>query len=456
MTLVVAQATTALGSAVTGFGMNVWVFRETGSFALFATLAVVAALPGLLLAPVAGVVVDRFDRRAVLLMCQGAGAVTLALTLSVALTDNLTPLLVGVVWCVMSSITAFSWPAVGASITVLAAPERRARVNGVAESLMGVVTIGSPVLGAFLYQLVGVAGIAAFDLVSFLACGALLLRLRFPAPRHRPTGSFRAGFRDDLTVAWHFLRDRRDLLRLLAFFVCVNVGLSIFTVLYAPYVLSFTTSGTLGVLLSLVGAGTVAGGAVYSATGGPAAKHHGVLAGALLAGACMAAMGLLRHEYALYAASFLYGASVPLLNASSQTIWQAQVPVELQGRVFSLRRMIAWGLTPFSIVLSVPLAEALAAPVVDRVGAVAGVWGAGLTGALGLTGTFCGVLCLLVAALTQVTGGLRPTGPLPETGRETGPETGPGSGPDSGPGAGPAAGPGAGPGASTAGPRPAV
>ncbi|MDL2079744.1 MFS transporter [Streptomyces sp. GXMU-J15] len=417
LTLVAAQATTSLGTAVTGFGMNVWVFEETGSFALFATLAVVAALPGLLLAPVAGVVVDRYDRRLVLLVCQGVGGTMLALTLLAALTDSLSPLLVGVLWAVMSTVGAFSWPAVSASITVLSSPERRPKVNGVAETLMGTVTVGSPVLGAALYRLIGIEGIAAFDLVSYAACLGLIAYMRFPRG-HKDAGPERGAgggprFRDDLREAWRFLSGRRDLLRLLVFFVLVNVGLSMFTVLYSPYVLSFASSGVLGILLSLGGAGTIVAGAVYSATGGPAAKHVGVLAGALLAGLSMAALGLLREPYVLYAVAFLYGTSVPLLNASSQTIWQANVPPELQGRVFSLRRMLAWSMTPVSMVASVPLAERFAAPLVKEGRPAAGIWGTGAAGALGLTATLCGLLCLLVIALTQATGGLRTEGEQP-------------------------------------------
>ncbi|WP_330241203.1 MFS transporter [Streptomyces sp. NBC_00525] len=413
----VAQATTSLGTAVTGFGMNVWVFEETGSFTLFATLAVVAALPALLLAPVAGVVVDRYDRRLVLLGCQAAGGVMLAATLIAAVTDSLSPPLVGVLWAVMSTVGAFSWPAVSASITVLSSPEQRPRVNGLAETLMGTVTVGSPVLGAALYRLIGIEGIAAFDLVSYLACLVLIAYMRFPAARE-DTGPGRAAgggprFGDDLREAWRFLSGRRDLLRLLFFFVLVNVGLSMFTVLYSPYVLSFTSIGVLGVLLSLGGAGTIVAGIVYSATGGPAAKHVGVLAGALLAGLSMAALGLLREPYVLYAVAFLYGTSVPLLNASSQTIWQANVPPALQGRVFSLRRMLAWSMAPVSMVASIPLAERFAAPLVREGRPAAGIWGTGMAGALGLTATLCGLLCLLVVVLAQATGGLRTEGEPP-------------------------------------------
>jgi hypothetical protein len=328
--------------------------------------------------------------------------------LAVTLGGLLNPVLVGVLWCGMSAISAFSWPAVAAGITVLTTPRQRPRVNGLAETLMGVVTIGSPVLGAVLYGLVGVAGIAVFDLVSFVACVGLLLVLRFPAHVAAPSaGSAFATFRADLAVAWRFLAGRRDLLRLLGFFVLVNIGLSIFAVLYSPYVLTFGGAGLLGVLLSVGGAGTVLGGIVYTATGGPAGKEFGVLAGAALAGASMAVFGLLRADVLLAVAAFLYGASVPLLNASSQTIWQERTPPELQGRVFSLRRMIAWSLNPFAIALSVPLAEVVFAPLTNDGSVAAGLWGAGPAGAFGLTATFCGLVCLAVVAYTVVSGGLR-------------------------------------------------
>jgi DHA3 family macrolide efflux protein-like MFS transporter len=421
--LISAQAVSSLGSAITGFALNVWVFQRTGSYAVFAVLTVVGSLPAVLLAPAAGVLVDRLDRRRVLLGGQAAGAVALLGIAAAAAASVLSPWLVGALVLLVGAVNTVTWPAVGAAVTVLARPEARARVNGLSETLMGVVTVAAPALGAALYPVVGVRGIALVDAGSYAVCLALVRALRFPEPsrraepdppagaRTRTAGAY-AAFRSDLAAGRRWLAGRRDLKRLLLFFVAINLGLSAFTVVYAPYVLSFSSARTLGILLALSGAGAVGGGLLFSATGGPARKEHGVLTGAVLLGACMVVCGLAaaRHVAALGTVALLYGSAIPLLNASSQTIWQAHVPPEMQGRIFSLRRMIAWSLNPAAILLSVPVGDYLLAPLVDHRhpgSVVEHLWGTAATGRYGLLASGAGLLCTAVALTALATGWLR-------------------------------------------------
>lgn len=402
----------SLGSAVTGFGMNVWVYETTKSYSLFATLAIVSALPAFLLAPIAGVIIDRFSRRTVLLVCELSGAVVLLAAVLVIVNGALSPILVGVMWVSLSAINTFVWPAVGAAVTQLTTDEQRPRVNGVIETLMGIVTVGSPLLGVAMYKLFGVLGIAIFDFSTYALCIVLIILTKFPsisAVAIVEAGSSRcAEFYRDLMAGYAWLARRRDLVRLLLFFVAINVGSSIFTVLYSPYILSFGDPRLLGVLLSIVGAGTITGGFLFSVTGGPARKENGIVVGAMLSGACMLAFGSFRDDWLLYVTSFFYGAAIPLVNASSQTVWQANVPPEMQGRVFSLRRMIAWGFNPIAILISIPLAQYLFAPLVADDGSLfARYWGSSDVGTIGLMASACGLLCASIAAFTLLLGGLR-------------------------------------------------
>ena len=84
------------------------------------------------------------------------------------------------------------------------------------------------------------------------------------------------------------------------------------------------------------------------------------------------------------------------------------MPVEMQGRVFSLRRMIAWSFNPVSILLSIPLAHYLFAPLVaDVASPISRIWGDGEAGVLGLMASACGLLCVCTAACTLLFGGLK-------------------------------------------------
>jgi hypothetical protein len=206
------------------------------------------------------------------------------------------------------------------------------------------------------------------------------------------------GFLSDYLFGFRWILQRRELARLLTFFAVINLGAAVFVTTYAPYVLSFATPGTLGACLALGGVGTVLGGAAFAATSGFKRHEFGVLLGALISGISMISFGICRSPGALYAVAFAYGAALPLTNASSQTIWQARTPIEIQGRVFSVRKMLAWALNPVSILLSIPMASALLAPLLGR-GSVALVWGTGQTGTLGLMASTCGLICFSAAVV---------------------------------------------------------
>ncbi len=130
---------------------------------------------------------------------------------------------------------------------------------------------------------------------------------------------------------------------------------------------------------------------MFSATGGMKRQETGVLVGAAMIGICMIIFGIARAPFLLFVAAFVYGGAISLANASSQTIWQSRTPIEIQGRVFSIRRMIAWGLNPISILLSIPLAVAVFAPLLSvglGVWNVGQIWGNGQFGTHASFGVF--------------------------------------------------------------------
>jgi DHA3 family macrolide efflux protein-like MFS transporter len=109
--------------------------------------------------------------------------------------------------------------------------------------------------------------------------------------------------------------------------------------------------------------GGVLGGLVMSAWGGPKRRVHGVLMGwfvASLLGGVMMGFG---HSIPFWAvASFMGVFFVPIINGSNQAIWQAKVPPDLQGRVFSIRRLIAWFVSPLAMLVAGPMADKVLEP----------------------------------------------------------------------------------------------
>ncbi len=413
--LVGVRALSSLGSATTSFALNVWVYQQTGSYSIFATLAIVTALPGLLFAPIAGAIVDRYSRQRLLILCDAFAALTILVVLLASMFSLLTIWIVGGASVVLALLRTLAWPASAAAVSQLTTPEQRPRINGVNETLEGVVVVASPALGVMLFEMVGIPGVAIADVVSYLVCMAVVASIVFADDdkARAAAESQESGFSKlwvDCTFGFRWIFAHRDLTRLLLFLATINLACSVFVVAYTPYILSFSSPSMLAVCLVCGGAGTIVGGAAFTASGGLRRSETGVLIGAMTLGAAMALFGISRTSSVLFIAAFFYGAALPLINASSQTIWQSRVPIDLQGRVFSVRRMIAWGLNPISVLLSIPLVTTVFEPALHLGGGnwnLAQLWGSGPPGAIGLMLSLGGIGCLGVATYLLHCDGLR-------------------------------------------------
>jgi hypothetical protein len=162
-----------------------------------------------------------------------------------------------------------------------------------------------------------------------------------------------------------------------------------------------TSPDVFGYLASIVGIGMLAGTLVMSAWGGPKRRVNGVLGFLMLAGAAMILMGLRPSIPLMAVAGFGLMFTMPIINGSSQAIWQSKVPPDLQGRVFSVRRMIAWSTLPLAYMIAGPLADNVFKPMLVEGGALAGsvgrVLGVGPGRGIGLMFVVIGFLAILAA-----------------------------------------------------------
>jgi DHA3 family macrolide efflux protein-like MFS transporter len=379
LTIWAGQSVSLLGSSLTTFALGVWVYQRTGSVTKFALIAFFASLPGLLLSPVAGALVDRWDRRRTLILSDSLAAVT-SVVLLVLLWDESKNLLE--VWhiyaltAIASATNALQWPAFTAATTLLVPKSQYGRASGLAQMGLAVSQILAPLLGALLLQWVRMRGILILDLATFGVAVLALLAVRFREPGRAPeTGASRSLWRES-AVGWTYLRERPGLLALLILFAGTNFNLGMLQALIPPLILSFASSTSLGTVLSIAGVGMLAGTLVMSTWGGPRRRVHGIFAGLLVQGLILLVGGWQPSVPLVGAAAFVILFTVPFVNGCSQAIWQAKVPPGLQGRVFAVRRMVAMSSMPAAYFLAGPLADQVFEPMLAPGGALAGSVGA--------------------------------------------------------------------------------
>ena len=402
------QLISILGSGLTGFGLGVWIFTRTGQATPFALTALFANLPRVILSPFAGSIADRYNRRRILILADtGAALVTLGAVL-VLFFGDLQVWHIYVIAFMGSVFGAFQTPAYQASITMLVPKKDLTRAAGLQQSGEAIQVILTPILAAALYGLVGLTGLMVIDFISFFfAVGALLL-VHIPQPKPT-TQTEAAGTRPsllrDAVFGWNYVRQRPGLFWLLWYFAAVNFFLNISGVLWGPLVLSFGSPQDLGLVQMSGGLALLLGGVLISAWGGP--KNRKVWL--LIAVIALSGFGYLiagsRPATTVVAAGLgVLLFFIPMASALSQAVWQLKVAPDIQGRVFSIRSMIAWSILPLSNLLAGPFADRVFVPMLEPDGFLADTFVGALIGTgpgrgIGLMMIFSAVALWVLSAL---------------------------------------------------------
>jgi DHA3 family macrolide efflux protein-like MFS transporter len=397
------QLVSLLGSEMSQFGLMLWAYEQTGLATSLALLGFFHFLPLIVVSPFAGALVDRSNRKLMMMLSDLGSACATLLVLGLYLGGSLQIWQLYLAAAISGAFHAFQWPAFSAAISTMVPKEHYARANGMMALSESVAGIGAPVLAAVLYGSIGVGGLLAIDLASFLVALGALLAVKVPQPRQSAAGlEGRGSLRQEAIYGFRYIFARPSLLGLQTTFLLLNLFATFGQAVQPAMILSRTANdGTaLGIVRAAAGIGGVLGGLLLSTWGGPRRKVHGVLLGmvvASLSGGLLMGLGQGVAVWAL--ASFIALLSIPILNGSNQAIWQAKVPPDVQGRVFAARRMIAWVANPLAMLLAGPVADRLMTPAMMPGGALAGTFG-------GLVGTGPGAGIALMLVFTGILGAL--------------------------------------------------
>jgi len=259
------QVVSIVGSGLTWFGISIWVFLETGSVTQLAVILLSSQLPRIVLSPIAGTYVDRWDRRwAMILADAGAGAGTLVMV-ALYLTDNLSLPALATIAAVSGAFQAFQFPAYQAATSLLVPKERYSQASGMIQLAEAIGNLIAPALGGIMIAVGGLGLLVAIDMTTFLFAVATLLAVRFPKTRVTEAGAASKG------SVWHetaygfkYIYDRKGLFGLLIYFAAVNLAFGAISPLITAYLLSITTAATMGALFSLGATGMIVGSVLAS------------------------------------------------------------------------------------------------------------------------------------------------------------------------------------------------
>jgi DHA3 family macrolide efflux protein-like MFS transporter len=360
------QILSVLATQMTSFALTIWVFQKTGSATTLGLMQVFWVTPFLLISPFAGVMVDRYNRKLMMMVSDiGAGLATVAL-LVLQLLGWLQIWHLYIVMLFQGLGNAFQTPAYLATISSLLPKEQYGRANGMMSLIDSGPGILAPMLAGALLGYIHLRGILIIDVLTFGLAILILMFVSIPQPAKTHTSQKREnGLLKEALYGLQYIWARPSLTGLTVSFLFINLFGGIALTLFAPLVLAHTQNNSviLGTVQTVGAIAGVAGGIFLSAWGGTKRRiqsgYLGVLIASLLG---IAVFGLGRNPLFWIFGIATFSLMSPILGGSIQAIWQAKVAPDVQGRVFSTRRLISWFTTPITPIIAGTLADYVLEP----------------------------------------------------------------------------------------------
>ncbi|UCE01129.1 MAG: MFS transporter [Chloroflexota bacterium] len=366
----VGQAVSLLGTEMSAFALTIWAYELTGTATALALVGFFHVTPLLIFSPVAGAIVDRSNRKLMMMLSDlGSGVATIAI-LILFLFGQLQIWHLYAASAVMGIFQTFQWPAYSAAITMIVPKKHYARAHAMNDLAGNTSGIFAPLLAGALLPFLGLGGILTIDIITFIVAVVALLVVVIPQPEVTEEGlESRGSIWKESAFGFRYIFKRPSLLGLQSIFMIGNFFAAMTYTLIAPMILARTDSNSLifGSVQTAGAVGGVVGGLLMSAWGGSRKKVHGVLIGWTISGLFWASLTGLGKGLPIWALGSFIGASVvPLINSSNQAIWQSKVAADLQGRVFAIRRLIAWLVNPIATLIVGPLADLVFEPAMSQ------------------------------------------------------------------------------------------
>jgi DHA3 family macrolide efflux protein-like MFS transporter len=398
-----------LGSSFTSLALAVWVFRATGSATQYGITLILNFLPGIVFAPAAGALVDRWNRRTILILsdvCNGTLVLGLAL---LYLGGRLELWHVFFVVGAQSLLRAIQMPAVSSVVILLAPREQVGRANGIvmlAQALGS--TVGFAAAGLLIVT-VHLNGVLLIDCATFVVNIVVLLFVAIPEPPRSDAGKEGSGrLLSEIRQGWQYLTARRAFVALGLFALTLNLGVGFVDALFTPMVLSFTSASMLGLVVAALGVGMVLGSVLQMSWGGPRRRVNG-LAGFALPLGFLLCLGAVRPSVpliAVAAAGFMF--CFTIIESTARSVLQLEVEPDLQGRAFAAYNMLISVGMCAAYAVAGPLADNVAEPLLRQGGALAGTVGAVIGVGRGRGMAFLVLLLGVVLLVTAVVAYLQP------------------------------------------------
>lgn len=373
------QSISLLGSSMTAFAITIWAFEETGSALVLSISGMLIMIPKMVVGFLAGPLIDRLNKKTVM-VCTDIGAGLCTLTLFILLRHEMLKIWhIYAINIVSSVLSSFQSPASNVAISAIVPKEFYVKTSGLQSFSDGVAQILAPVFAAALLGVAGMTGVIIVDFVSMaFACLTLITLVKIPANNRKSMPKVNVKrYLGELKQGFEAVRKSALLRKLMLFMLFINfiAGITYFNLL-SPMILARTANNAqaLSLVNGSVGLGSIIGAALVLIV--PSGKRKIKImflccALSFLLGDVLLALGntLIIWIFAGFFASLF----LPLFNANEGYFWRTIIPLEIQGRAFSLKYALQSGIIPVGMLLGGVLADYVFEPLMANNGKGAGM-----------------------------------------------------------------------------------
>ena len=343
------QSVSQLGSSITAFALTLWLYEKTGSSLSTAALTICSYAPYVLMSIFAGALTDRFDKKKTMLVCDVLAVLCTVVVFGLFNTNRL------IVWhlyalnAISGLMNTVQQPASEVAMTLIIPEKYYQKTSGLRSLSRSLTSILNPLIATALYSFIGLNGVVAVDIGSFLlAFTALQFFIKIPESKSERKENI-------LTLAKEgiiFLKDNPMIMTLILFMAGVNLVASAFDATLPGYVLPNPKGGqaVLGIVTSFSGVAMVIGSLIVSVLPKPKDRIKVVYLTMLFSLGTENFLMAFAREPILWCIGQIIGwILVPIMSANLDVILRSSIPVELQGRVYACRNTLQFFTIPIGL-----------------------------------------------------------------------------------------------------------
>ncbi|MHA1939220.1 MAG: MFS transporter, partial [Candidatus Thorarchaeota archaeon] len=293
MKILGGQGFSLVGSALVQFALVWWLTITTESAIVLVIGTIMALLPQIVVSPFAGVLVDRWDRRKVMVYSDSIMALMIVLLAFLFVQGSAHIFHVYGIMAIRSALGVFQWPALQASVSLMVPDEHLSRINGIYQSLTGLAQIAAPPLGAILLLIMPIQTILLIDIGTAALAILPLMFIKIPQPDKGPPADEKSSILTDMMEGVRFLTRWRGGQFTLFAMMITNMILIPSMSLIPIFTLVHFNGGAfeLAWLQSALGVGMLVGGIALSVWGGFKRRMDTVVVAVIAMGIAIVVVG---------------------------------------------------------------------------------------------------------------------------------------------------------------------